>query len=50
MSTINRLRSYTHYTFVIYAINDYGSSPKSEPLKIQTIESGIFSFAYLKKI
>lgn len=42
MSTINQLKSFTYYTVVIYAINDFGSSPKSEPLNIQTIESGRF--------
>ncbi|CAF4143011.1 unnamed protein product [Rotaria sp. Silwood2] len=37
--TINQLKSFTYYTFVIYAINELGSSPKSKPLKIKTLES-----------
>jgi hypothetical protein len=41
--TINQLKSFTHYSFIIYAINELGSSPKSKALKIQTIESGRFN-------
>ncbi|CAF0823910.1 unnamed protein product [Rotaria sp. Silwood1] len=37
--TISQLKSYTYYTFVIYARNELGSSPKSKPLKIKTLES-----------
>jgi hypothetical protein len=42
--TISHLKSFIYYTFVIYAINELGSSPKSEPLKIQTLESGKINF------
>jgi len=38
--TIDRLRSFTFYSFTIYAINELGSSPKSKSLQIQTSESG----------
>lgn len=37
---INNLKSFTKYTFRVYAVNQLGSSPKSEPLTIQTLESG----------
>ncbi|CAF3435968.1 unnamed protein product [Rotaria socialis] len=37
--TISQLRSVTFYTFVIYAVNELGPSPKSKPLKIKTPES-----------
>ncbi|CAF1446454.1 unnamed protein product [Adineta steineri] len=37
--TIHQLKSFTYYTFMIYAINDLGPSPISDPLKIQTLES-----------
>ncbi|UJR10325.1 hypothetical protein I4U23_014531 [Adineta vaga] len=36
--TIHQLKSFTNYTVVIYAINELGSSPKSNSLKIQTLE------------
>jgi hypothetical protein len=37
---INQLKSFVYYTFVIYALNELGPSPKSKALKIQTLESG----------
>ncbi|CAF4516635.1 unnamed protein product [Rotaria sp. Silwood1] len=37
--TINNLKSFTQYTFLIYAINELGASPKSKPFTIQTLES-----------
>ncbi|UJR35713.1 hypothetical protein I4U23_028463 [Adineta vaga] len=37
--TINDLKSSTRYTFIVYAINELGPSPKSQPLTIQTLES-----------
>ncbi|CAF3590109.1 unnamed protein product [Rotaria sordida] len=37
--TISQLKSFTYYTFVIYAINELGSSPRSKSLKIKTLES-----------
>jgi hypothetical protein len=42
VSSINQLKSFTYYTFVVYAINELGASPKSQPVKIQTLESGKF--------
>ncbi|CAF0794841.1 unnamed protein product [Rotaria sordida] len=36
---INNLKSFTQYTFVVYAINELGASPKSKSLTIQTSES-----------
>ncbi len=41
---INNLKSFTQYSFRIYAINELGSSPKSESLTIETLESGKFGF------
>ena len=38
---IKPLKSFMNYTFVIYVKHEFGSSPKSQPLKIQTTESGI---------
>jgi hypothetical protein len=40
MWTIDYLNSFTDYTFMIYAINDLGPSPKSNPLIVQTFENG----------
>ena len=37
---INNLQSFVYYTFTIYAINQFGSSPKSKPLTLQTLEDG----------
>ncbi|CAF1443327.1 unnamed protein product, partial [Adineta steineri] len=36
---IENLKSSTQYTFIVYAINELGSSPKSQLLTIQTLES-----------
>jgi hypothetical protein len=38
---INNLKSFTQYSFRIYAINELGSSPKSPLLTIETLESGM---------
>ena len=38
--TINQLNSFTFYTLIVYAVNDYGSSIKSKSLIIQTMEDG----------
>ena len=40
--TINDLKSSTGYNLVVYARNELGPSPKSQPLMIQTLESGMF--------
>ncbi|CAF2759126.1 unnamed protein product [Rotaria sp. Silwood2] len=37
--TINNLKSFAQYTFLVYAMNELGASPKSKPLTIQTLES-----------
>ncbi|CAF1590596.1 unnamed protein product, partial [Adineta ricciae] len=37
--TINDLKSSTGYSLVVYARNEVGPSPKSQPLMIQTLES-----------
>ncbi|CAF3429449.1 unnamed protein product [Rotaria socialis] len=37
--TINNLKSFTRYKFVVYATNEMGPSPKSKSLTIQTLES-----------
>lgn len=38
--TINNLKSFTLYSFVVYASNELGPSPKSKPITIQTLENG----------
>lgn len=40
---INQLKSWTFYTLIVYAMNDYGSSVKSKALMIQTMEDSEYS-------
>ena len=41
MLTIENLNSFSRYTFRVYAINQLGSSPKSDILTVQTLETGL---------
>ena len=47
--TIHQLKSFTLYTFRVYAINELGSSPKSKTLTIKTFESGKFNNDFKNK-
>lgn len=37
---VENLKSFHDYLFVVYALNEFGRSPPSTPILVQTLESG----------